>query len=117
MPEKNLVLGTLSLIILGTNVEHNVPNTKKKKMSLIPNPVTVTTQYLYTLCTIQGRYLLGRHCRFKQQRYICSGLCDFYAFDSVCMHVCICVGAYVCVFACFLNVCKFACLPSIDYLT
>ena len=56
---------------------------------------TVTTQYLYTLCTIQGRYLLGRHSRFKQQRYICSGFSDFYAFDSVCMHVCICVGAYV----------------------
>jgi hypothetical protein len=31
---------------------------------------TVTTQYLYPLCTIQGRYLLGRrHCRCGQQRY------------------------------------------------
>ena len=76
----------------------------------------LTTQYLYTLCTVQGRYLFGRHCRCGQQRYICSGLSGFYAFEIVCVHVCICVGEYVCVFACLLNVCKFVSLPSINYL-
>ena len=78
---------------------------------------TVTTQYLYTLCTIQGRYLFGRHCRCGQQRYICTGLSGFYAFESVCVHICICVGEYVFICACLLKVCKFVSLPSINLLT
>jgi hypothetical protein len=75
----------------------------------------LTTQYLYPLCTIhQGRYLFGRHCRCGQQRYICTGLSGFYAFEIVGMYICISV---VCVFACLLKVCKFVSLPSITYLT
>ncbi len=41
----------------------------------------------------------------------------FYAFESVCMHICICAGDYVCVFVCLLKVCKFVSLPSITHLT
>ncbi len=60
-----------------------------------------------------GRYLFERHCRCGQQRYICTGLSGFYAFEIVYMHICISVGDYVCVFACLLKVCKFVSSPSI----
>ncbi len=40
-----------------------------------------------------------------------------YAFEIVCVHICICVGEYVCICACLLKVCKFVSLPSINLLT
>ncbi len=96
----------------GQQVGASLVNTYIIYSSTYIHTCALTTQYLYTLFTIQGRYLFGRHCRCGQQRYICSGLSGFYAFESVCMHICISVSDYVCVFACLLKVCKLVSLPK-----